>query len=108
MFFKGGVMNILLKEKMSELKVICRKFDVKELFVFGSITNGHFTSESDIDFLVSFEDMPPEIYADKYFDLQYALEDLFKRKIDLITVNSLSNPYLMKSINENKELIYAA
>jgi len=32
MFFKGGVMNILLKEKMSELKVICRKFDVKELY----------------------------------------------------------------------------
>jgi predicted nucleotidyltransferase len=52
-------MNRLLTEKMSELKVICRKFRVRELFVFGSITNGHFTSESDIDFLVSFEDMSP-------------------------------------------------
>ncbi len=101
-------MNRLLTEKMSELKVICIKFRVRELFVFGSITNGHFTSESDIDFLVSFEDMSPEEYADIFFDLQYALEELFQRKIDLVTVNSLSNPYFIESINENKELIYAA
>jgi uncharacterized protein len=101
-------MNRLLKENLSELKVLCKKFNVKELFVFGSITNGHFTSESDIDFLVSFEDIPPEKYADQYFDLQYELENLFQRKIDLVTVNSLSNPYFIKSINENKELVYAA
>ena len=101
-------MNRLLTEKMSELKVICREFNVRELFVFGSITNGHFTSKSDIDFLVSFEDMPPEEFADQFFDFQYALEELFQRKIDLVTVNSLSNPYLIESINENKELVYAA
>ena len=101
-------MNRLLLEKMIQLKKLCSKHKVKELYVFGSATNGNFSENSDIDFLVSFHEMKPEEYADKYFDLHYELEELFARKIDLVTINSLTNPYLIQSINENKELVYAA
>ena len=106
--FNGVFMNRLLKENLKELKLLCKKFSVNELYVFGSVTNGHFTPESDIDFLVSFKDMPTEEYADKFFDLQYELATLFGREIDLVTMNSLSNPYFIQSINKQKELIYAA
>jgi uncharacterized protein len=102
------IVNRLVLEKMIQLKNLCIKHKVKELFVFGSATNGNFSENSDIDFLVSFHEMAPEEYADKYFDLHDELEELFGREIDLVTVNSLSNPYLIQSINENKELIYAA
>ncbi|MGI6393846.1 MAG: nucleotidyltransferase family protein [bacterium] len=97
-----------LKENLRELKLICKKFNVKELFVFGSMVNGHYSPESDIDFLVSFKETPLENYADQYFEMLYALEDLFQRKIDLVTIDSLSNPYFIESVNKNKELIYAA
>jgi len=33
---------------------------------------------------------------------------LFKRDIDLVTENSLKNPYFIEELNETKQLIYAA
>ena len=47
-------------------------------------------------------------YTDNYFELHYHLQDLFNRKIDLITENSLSNPYFIESLEETKQLLYAA
>jgi len=35
------------------------------------------------------------------------LENIFNRKIDLITDKSLSNPFFIKSIEKTKQLLYA-
>ncbi len=58
--------------------------------------------------LISFEEISIERYTDNYFNLHYDLESLFNRKIDLVTEKSLSNPYFIKSIEETKQLLYAA
>jgi len=34
------------------------------------------------------------------------LKNIFKKEIDLIEEQTLKNPILIKSINDNKELIY--
>ena len=65
-----------------------------------------FTKESDIDLLVTFDDIDLQNYADNYFDLKFSLEDLFKRKIDLLEEKAIKNPFFKKSINNSKELIY--
>ena len=39
-------------------------------------------------------------------DIRDSLEDLFNRKIDLLEEKALKNPYLKKSIDTSKELIY--
>jgi predicted nucleotidyltransferase len=49
-----------------------------------------------------------EKYTDNYFALHEELEKLFDRKIDLVTENSLSNPYFIQGIDETKQLLYAA
>ena len=67
-----------------------------------------FDENSDIDILVSFKELSIAKYTDNYFDLHYKLEELFDRKIDLLTENSLSNPYFIESIEETKQLLYAA
>jgi hypothetical protein len=67
-----------------------------------------FNDKSDIDILISFKDISIEKYTDNYFELHYKLEELFNRKIDLLTENSLSNPYFIESIEETKQLLYAA
>lgn len=67
-----------------------------------------FRSNSDVDFLVEFEDMSPEDYADNYFDLCDDLEQLFHRKIDLVTVRSVKNPYFKNQVMKTRELIYNA
>ncbi len=43
------------KDKVQKIKTLCRAHKVKELFVFGSILTEKFHSDSDIDFLVSFQ-----------------------------------------------------
>ncbi|MCF8316980.1 MAG: nucleotidyltransferase domain-containing protein [Ignavibacteriales bacterium] len=101
-------MDALLTGKLTELQLLCEKYNVKTLYVFGSACNGKFGEQSDLDFLISFGDISIEEYTDSYFELHYKLEHLFNRKIDLLTENSLSNPFLIESINETKQLLYAA
>ncbi len=96
---------ILLSTK-PQLFALCRKYEVLTLFVFGSITSQKFNEHSDMDFLVTFGDIPLIDYADYFFDFMHDLEHLYSRKIDLLTENSLTNPYLIESINRNKQLIY--
>ena len=100
-------MNAIIEDNKEQLINYCKKYHVIRMFAFGSVTGDKFREESDIDLLISFsENLPLLDYADNFFDLFYNLEALFERKIDLVTEKSLSNPYLIESINENKELIY--
>lgn len=86
---------------------LCDKYKVKHLYLFGSATTDNFRPDSDIDLLVTFNtEIPLLEYGDNYFDFKYELEDLFQRKVDLVTERSLTNPYLIESINKNKQLIY--
>ena len=79
--------------------------NVRSLFAFGSVCTEKFNDSSDIDLLISF--MPKDYgdYADTYFVLADKFGDLFQRQVDLVTEKSLSNPYLIDSINQTKTLI---
>ena len=50
-------MNRLIKDKLKEINEICERFDVRELYVFGSATTEKFNNNSDIDILVYFKDL---------------------------------------------------
>lgn len=94
-------------ENNSELiKEICEKYKVKSLYAFGSILTDRFRNDSDIDLIVDFKYIQPEDYADNYFDFKFTLEDLFKKDVDLLESQAIKNPYLIKSINSNKKLLY--
>jgi len=101
-------MNKILSDRVIELKGLCEIYKVKSMYVFGSICTDKFNENSDIDFLISFENLSVDQYTDNYFELHYKLQDLFKRRIDLLTESSLSNPYFIKGIERTKQLIYAA
>ncbi|MGA1842080.1 MAG: nucleotidyltransferase family protein [bacterium] len=83
----------ILKEHTDILK----NYKVKRIGLFGSFTRGEQREDSDIDFLVEFE-MPS---FDNFMDLVFYLEDLFGRKVELITSGSLSpyiQPYIEKEV----------
>jgi predicted nucleotidyltransferase len=100
-------MNPIFQERIDEIKEICLAFKVRDLYSFGSVNTLTFKDDSDIDLLISFKDILIEEYTNNYFELHYKFEELFKRPVDLITENSLSNPYFIKSIDQTKTLIYA-
>lgn len=101
-------MQKIIESKIESLKKLCEKYDVKAMYLFGSACTDKFSSNSDIDILFSFKDIPFEQYAEYYFNLHEELEVLFDRKIDLVTERSLSNPYFIESVNQTKRLLYAA
>ena len=100
-------MNAIITKHIKILWQLCEKHDVTKFFVFGSVLSDKFSSQSDIDFLVYFsDDIPVLDYADNYFDLKFALEDLFVRKIDLSEGKSLKNPYFIQEVEATKQIIY--
>jgi predicted nucleotidyltransferase len=98
----------LIQNKKQELKMLCEQYDIKTMHVFGSATTPDFNESSDIDILISFKEIPFERYTDNYFELHEKLEELFKRKVDLLTERSLTNPYYVESVEKTKQLLYAA
>ncbi len=99
-------MNKLLENNLEQIKQYCREYDVERLHAFGSITSGHFTATSDIDLLIKFKNIPFDKYADNYFKLHELFEMIFERQVDLVTENSLANPYFIKKVNRTKALLY--
>jgi len=102
----SGIVHPFVLEKINSLRELCNKYNVATLHIFGSATSGRFDERSDLDFLVTFGDIPAIDYADYFFDFMHDLENLYLRKIDLLTENSLTNPYLIRSIQQNKQLVY--
>jgi predicted nucleotidyltransferase len=51
-----------------------------------------FSSDSDIDLIVDFENIALEDYADNYFDLKYSLQTLLQKPVDLLEEKAIKNP----------------
>ena len=98
-------MEIIEKNKEG-LKKLCEKYNVAELYLFGSFARGEISKKSDIDFLVRFSGVNPVDYFDNYIDFKESIENLFSRNIDLVEMQTIKNPDLKKSINRNKIKLY--
>lgn len=96
-------MEKIVLNNLPEIKSLLKKYDVKEAYLFGSAAKSTLKEDSDVDFLVNFANKTDfETYGNNYFDLLYALQDLLKRNVDLVAEETLSNPFLIESINQNK------
>lgn len=99
----------LIEAKRSELRALCERYRVECLALFGSVLREDFDPEwSDLDFSVEFSPMAPEEHADAYFGLLEDLEELFGRRVELVEIRAVRNPYLRRSIEEEQETLYAA
>lgn len=98
-------MNISDKN-IEQIKQICKDFRVKNFSVIGSVLTDNFSSDSDIDFVVDFDEKDPFKYTDLYFQLKEKLEQILKRQVDLIEERGIKNPFFRKEIDESKVVIY--
>ena len=96
----------IIDKNIEKIKTLCNKHKVSKLFVFGSVLTDKFKMSSDIDFVVDFSEVDIYNYADNYFDLKKSLENLLNRQVDLLEEKAIRNPYLKKTIDSSKKLIY--
>lgn len=94
-----------VREKLPPLRALCTKYRVKELSLFGSAVRSDFNSQSDLDFLVEF--LPNAgIGLFEFAGMEQDLEDLFGRKVDLITKKGLK-PLIRDTVLSEAQLLYA-
>ncbi len=84
-------------EKLKSLKpMLYKDFSVKEIGLFGSFSTNSQTQESDIDLIVELE----RPIGWKFFSLELYLQNVFNRKIDLVTKNALKEQIKEEILNQ--------
>ena len=79
-----------------------QEFGVESLGLFGSFARNVATYESDIDLLVEFKASYKTF--NNFMNLSFFLEDILGRKVDLVTIDSLS-PYISQNILQEVEYV---
>lgn len=92
---RDAILKLLEENRQS-----IRSFGVRRLGIFGSYARGEQKEDSDMDFLVEFE----EATLENYLDLRDFLEELFGRPVDLVFADTVK-PRLRPIIFN--EVVYA-
>jgi predicted nucleotidyltransferase len=102
-------MHPAIAQHRSGISAICQRYRISRLEVFGSAARAvdFNPASSDADFLVEFaSDAQPGLEA--FFGAKADLEQLLGRGVDLVEPGAVRNPYVLASINRNREAVYAA
>jgi predicted nucleotidyltransferase len=78
-----------------QIHAFCERYHVRRLALFGSVLRRDFRPDSDVDVLVEFDpaDVPGFF---RFVAMQDELSDLFARRVDLNTPQSLSRHFRQK------------
>src|SRR3712207_820041 len=91
---------------MESLAELCRRYQVRELSIFGSAVRDAFRPDSDIDLLVDFQPNAGIGLLD-FIGLQQDLEALLGRKVDLVPKRGLK-PLIRDEVLRQARTLYAA
>lgn len=99
----------LIEMNMEKIAALCRKYRVAKLWVFGSILTHRFNDESDIDFLVDFDEKHIDLldYADNFFDFIHEIEAVVGRKVDVVVNKSIKNRFFRAEVDETRKLLWS-
>jgi len=102
-------MHPIVESKRAEVAALCRGYGVRRLELFGSAARDDFdAASSDLDFLVTLGRAEDKSAFDAYFELKDDLEALFGRSVDLVSVGAIRNPYVLASIERDRQLVFSA
>jgi len=98
------IVNPFEPELIDKMSQVLKKNDVVYAGIFGSYAKNMQKNESDIDLLIEFNPHKRKTLFDMV-DIQYELQNIFNKKVDLVTKNSL-NKYIKNEIENSVKIIY--
>lgn len=100
----------LIEMNIDKIIALCKKYKVAKLWVFGSILTPRFNDDSDVDFLVDFDEKRIELldYADNFFNFIHEIEAVVGRKVDMVVNKSIKNRFFRAEIDETRHLLWSA
>ncbi len=105
--------HIAIEIDRTAIEAFCRKWQISELSLFGSVLRHEFRPDSDVDFLVTFQEPQPGWgpWMSRWFEMEEELRAIVGRKIDLVekkAVERNENYIRRRHILENQRTIYVA
>lgn len=99
-------MHPTISQHLVEIAEICKRYNVRRLELFGSAArDSGFSEASDADFLVEFESVSAaDLHS--FFGIKFELEKLLGVHVDLVEVGSVRNPYVLASMNRDRQSVY--
>ena len=96
---------------LDQIAETCRKYDVVELSIFGSVLRDDFGPESDIDFLAVFQHDDYGPWMARVQNLENELSALIGREVDVVMKESVlqsENWIRRKHILDSAQVIYGS
>lgn len=90
-----------------QIAEFCRRWQVREFSLFGSVVRGEARADSDVDVLVTFAPDAPWSLFD-IVRMQEELEVMFGRYVDVVEELAIRNPFRRERILQEKRVLYAA
>ena len=103
--------TVKLDLPLEAIAAICRRYGVQELAVFGSVLRDDFGPDSDVDFLVRFQNDDAGPWMGKLEDLARDISELVGRKVDVVSwpaVEESENYLRRRHILSSARAIYVA
>lgn len=103
-------MNTYIQNKISlpAFKNICKKYDVENLYLFGSCTYANDDSPHDVDLVVQFTKRPSSGAFNQFMGLKEELESFFCMPVDILVERTFRNKLFAEQVEAEKTLLYAA
>jgi predicted nucleotidyltransferase len=94
---------------ISKVKIgkFCRRWQVRELALFGSVLRPDFTPGSDVDVLVTFAPQA-QISLFDIAQMRIELQGIFNRPVDILEKEALRNPFRKREILRSAQVVYAS
>ncbi len=99
-------MSLKIDIPKDRIAQFCRKWQVKQLAIFGSALRDDFRPDSDVDVLVVFQDGTRWTLFD-HIQAEEELKQILGREVDLVEKKAIRNPFRRHHILNNHEVIYA-
>jgi predicted nucleotidyltransferase len=92
------MLNQHLEIDLDQIAAFCERHHIRKLSLFGSVLREDFRPDSDVDVLVEFESELPITYFDMA-DMQFELEAMLGREVDLLTPQEISRYFRQQVLN---------
>ena len=92
--------NVLtIKQTKERIKPVMQKFNIKEVYLFGSYSRGEANNNSDVDIYCESGDLKT-LYDE--VELKKLLEKSLGKKVDIVTIGSQMNDFFKAQLEDDK------
>ena len=94
-----------LRLSYEDIVLLCEKYKIKELSIFGSSIRDDFHEDSDVDILVSYINIRKKTH-DEFISIETDFDKLLNRKSHITEIEALINPIRKEDILAEREIVY--